>query len=103
MVWAIAIERVQALDAEGSIVAFEITLDAIPAPKASADQDQAEAYPLDFSAPVERTCLRRRETVSASDIPAAESAERRSSPGSACSTFIAAKAWPRARSRSPFT
>src|ERR1700733_13560602 len=84
----------EALDAEGPIVAFEITLDAIPAPKAKPTKTKPKLIRSDFM-PVERDlAFVVGETVSAADIlKAAESAER----------ALVAKAWPRAQSRSPFT
>jgi phenylalanyl-tRNA synthetase beta chain len=67
----------EALDAEGAIVAFEITLDAIPAPKAKPTKTKPKLIRSDFM-PVERDlAFVVGETVSAADIlKAAESAER---------------------------
>ena len=67
----------EALDAEGPIVAFEITLDAIPAPKARPTKTKPKLIRSDFM-PVERDlAFVVGETVSAGDIlKAAESAER---------------------------
>ena len=67
----------EALDAEGPIVAFEITLDAIPAPKAKPTKTKPKLNRSDFM-PVERDlAFVAPETVSAGDIVrAAESAER---------------------------
>ena len=67
----------EALDAEGPIVAFEITLDAIPAPKAKPTKTKPKLIRSDFM-PVERDlAFVVGETVSAGDIlKAAESAER---------------------------
>jgi len=67
----------EALDAEGPIVAFEITLDAIPAPKAKPTKTKPKLIRSDFM-PVERDlAFVVGETVSAADIlKAAESAER---------------------------
>jgi phenylalanyl-tRNA synthetase beta chain len=66
-----------ALDAEGPIVAFEITLDAVPAPKAKSSKTKPKLNRSDFM-PVERDlAFIVGETVSAGDIlKAAESAER---------------------------
>jgi phenylalanyl-tRNA synthetase beta chain len=67
----------EALDAEGPIVAFEITLDAIPAPKAKPTKTKPKLTRSDFM-PVERDlAFVVTETVNASDVlKAAESAER---------------------------
>ena len=67
----------EALDAEGPIVAFEITLDAIPAPKAKPTKTKPKLVRSDFM-PVERDlAFIVGEPVSAGDIlKAAESAER---------------------------
>jgi phenylalanyl-tRNA synthetase beta chain len=67
----------EALDAEGPIVAFEITLDAIPAPKAKPTKTKPKLVRSDFM-PVERDlAFVVGEPVSATDIlKAAESAER---------------------------
>jgi phenylalanyl-tRNA synthetase beta chain len=66
-----------ALDAEGPIVAFEIILDAIPAPKTKPTKTKPRLIRSDFM-PVERDlAFVVAETVSAADIlKAAESAER---------------------------
>ncbi len=67
----------EALDAEGPIVAFEITLDAIPAAKAKPTRTKPKLARSDFM-PVERDlAFVIAETVSAADIlKAAESADR---------------------------
>ena len=67
----------EALDAEGPIVAFEITLDAIPAPKVRPTRTKPKLIRSDFM-PVERDlAFAVVETVSAAEIlKAAESAER---------------------------
>jgi phenylalanyl-tRNA synthetase beta chain len=67
----------EALDAEGPIVAFEITLDAVPAPKARPTKTKPKLNRSDFM-PVERDlAFVVGETVCAADIlKAAESAER---------------------------
>jgi phenylalanyl-tRNA synthetase beta chain len=67
----------EALDAEGPIVAFEINLDAIPAPKAKPTRTKPKLVRSDFM-PVERDlAFVVGERVSAGDIlKAAESAER---------------------------
>jgi phenylalanyl-tRNA synthetase beta chain len=67
----------EALDAEGPIVAFEITLDAIPAPKAKPSRTKSKLIRSDFM-PVERDlAFVVGESVGAADIlKAAESAER---------------------------
>ena len=67
----------EALDAEGPIVAFEITLDAIPAPKTKPTKTKPKLIRSDFM-PVERDlAFVVGEPVSAADIlKAAESAER---------------------------
>ncbi len=67
----------EALDAEGPIVAFEITLDAIPAPKAKPTRTKPKLIRSDFM-PVERDlAFVVGETVGAADIvKAAESADR---------------------------
>ena len=67
----------EALDAEGPIVAFEITLDAIPAPKVRPTKTKPKLIRSDFM-PVERDlAFVVGEAVSAADIvKAAESAER---------------------------
>jgi phenylalanyl-tRNA synthetase beta chain len=67
----------EALDSEGPIVAFEITLDAIPAPKAKPTKTKPKLIRSDFM-PVERDlAFVVAETVSAADIlKAAEGAER---------------------------
>jgi phenylalanyl-tRNA synthetase beta chain len=67
----------EALDAEGPIVAFEITLDAVPAPKARPTKTKPKLNRSDFM-PVERDlAFVVGEAVSAADIvKAAESAER---------------------------
>ena len=67
----------EALDAEGPIVAFEITLDAIPAPKAKPTKTKPKLVRSDFM-PVERDlAFVVGETVGAADIvKAAESADR---------------------------
>jgi phenylalanyl-tRNA synthetase beta chain len=67
----------EALDAEGPIVAFEITLDAIPAPKAKPTKTKPKLTRSDFM-PVERDlAFVVTETVNANDVlKAAESAER---------------------------
>jgi phenylalanyl-tRNA synthetase beta chain len=67
----------EALDAEGPIVAFEITLDAIPAPKAKPTKTRPKLVRSDFM-PVERDlAFVVGEAVSAADIiKAAENAER---------------------------
>ena len=66
-----------ALNAEGAIIAFEITLDAIPAPKTRSTKTKPKLIRSDFM-PVERDlAFVVGETVSAADIlKAAESAER---------------------------
>src|SRR5262249_46744754 len=65
------------LDAEGPIVAFEITLDAIPRPKAKPTKTRPKLTRSDFM-PVERDlAFVIAETVSAAEIlEAAESADR---------------------------
>jgi phenylalanyl-tRNA synthetase beta chain len=67
----------EALDAEGPIVAFEITLDAIPAPKAKPTKTKPKLIRSDFM-PVERDlAFVVGETVGAAEIvKAAESADR---------------------------
>ena len=67
----------EALDAEGPIVAFEITLDAIPAPKAKPTRTKPKLIRSDFM-PVERDlAFVVGETVGAADIvKAAEGADR---------------------------
>ncbi|MGH6799153.1 MAG: phenylalanine--tRNA ligase subunit beta, partial [Roseiarcus sp.] len=67
----------EALDAEGPIVAFEITLDAVPAPKVKPTKTKPKLTRSDFM-PVERDlAFVVPETVGAADIvKAAESAER---------------------------
>jgi phenylalanyl-tRNA synthetase beta chain len=67
----------EALDAEGPIVAFEITLDAVPAPKVKPTKTKPKLNRSDFM-PVERDlAFVVGEAVSAADIvKAAESAER---------------------------
>jgi phenylalanyl-tRNA synthetase beta chain len=67
----------EALDAEGPIVAFEITLDAIPAPKTKPTRTKPKLIRSDFM-PVERDlAFVVGETVAAADIlKAAEGAER---------------------------
>ena len=50
----------EALDAEGPIVAFEITLDAIPAPKAKPTKTKPKLDPLGLHAGRAGPCLRRR-------------------------------------------
>jgi phenylalanyl-tRNA synthetase beta chain len=67
----------EALDAEGPIVAFEITLDAIPAPKARATRAKSSLDRSDFM-PVERDlAFVVEESVRAGDIvKAAQAAER---------------------------
>ncbi len=67
----------EALDAEGPIIAFEITLDAIPAPKVKPTKTRPKLIRSDFM-PVERDlAFVVGETVGAADIvKAAESADR---------------------------
>ena len=66
-----------ALDAEGPIVAFEITLDAIPAPKVKPTKTKSKLVRWDFMPVVRDLAFVVGETVSAGDIlKAAESAER---------------------------
>ena len=67
----------EALDAEGPIVAFEITLDAIPAPKAKPTRTKPKLVRSDFM-PVERDlAFVVGKSVGAADIvKAAESADR---------------------------
>jgi phenylalanyl-tRNA synthetase beta chain len=67
----------EALDAEGPIVAFEITLDAIPAPKARPTKTKPKLVRSDFMAVERDLAFIVGEPVSAGDIlKAAESAER---------------------------
>ena len=67
----------EALDAEGPIVAFEITLDAIPAPKAKPTKTKPKLVRSDFMAVERDLAFVVGEPVSAGDIlKAAESAER---------------------------
>ena len=67
----------EALDAEGPIVAFEITLDAIPAPKAKSARTKPKLIRSDFMAVERDLAFVVGETVNAADIvKAAESAER---------------------------
>jgi phenylalanyl-tRNA synthetase beta chain len=67
----------EALDAEGPIVAFEITLDAIPAPKAKPTKTKPKLIRSDFMAVERDLAFVVGEAVSAADIvKAAESAER---------------------------
>jgi phenylalanyl-tRNA synthetase beta chain len=67
----------EALDAEGPIVAFEITLDAIPAPKAKPTKTKSKLVRSDFMAVERDLAFIVGEPVSAGDIlRAAESAER---------------------------
>ncbi|HEY1454418.1 MAG TPA: phenylalanine--tRNA ligase subunit beta, partial [Roseiarcus sp.] len=67
----------EALDAEGPIVAFEITLDAIPAPKTKPTKTKPKLIRSDFMAVERDLAFVVAETVSAADIlKAAESAER---------------------------
>jgi phenylalanyl-tRNA synthetase beta chain len=67
----------EALDAEGPIVAFEITLDAIPAPKTKPTKTKPKVIRSDFMAVERDLAFVVGETVSAADIlKAAESAER---------------------------
>ncbi len=67
----------EALDAEGPIVAFEITLDAIPAPKAKPTKTKPKLIRSDFMAVERDLAFVVAETVAAADIlKAAESAER---------------------------
>jgi phenylalanyl-tRNA synthetase beta chain len=66
-----------ALDAEGPIVAFEITLDAIPAPKMKPTKTKPKLIRSDFMAVERDLAFVVGETVSAADIvKAAESADR---------------------------
>ena len=94
----------EALDVEGPLVAFEITLDAIPLAEGAPDQGQAQAGALGIHAARARPRLRR----------PGERAGRRHSEGGAwprtarwsrtptCSTSIAARACPTAINRSRF-
>ncbi len=67
----------EALDAEGPIVAFEITLDAIPAPKTKPTKTKPKLVRSDFMAVERDLAFVVGEAVSAADIvKAAESAER---------------------------
>jgi phenylalanyl-tRNA synthetase beta chain len=67
----------EALNAEGPIVAFEITLDAIPAPKTKPTKTKPKLIRSDFMAVERDLAFVVAETVSAADIlKAAESAER---------------------------
>ncbi|MBV9910889.1 MAG: phenylalanine--tRNA ligase subunit beta [Hyphomicrobiales bacterium] len=67
----------EALDAEGPIVAFEITLDAIPAPKTRPTKAKPKLFRSDFMAVERDLAFVVAETVGAADIlKAAESAER---------------------------
>ena len=54
----------EALDAEGPIVAFEITLDAVPASKTKGDQSEAQARTFGLHAGRARSCVRRRRQAS---------------------------------------
>ena len=66
----------EALDAEGPIVSFEITLDAIPAPKARPTKTKPKLIRSDFMAVERDLAFVVSETVSAADmLKAAESAE----------------------------
>ena len=66
-----------ALDAEGPIVAFEITLDAIPAPKTKPTKTKPKLIRSDFMAVERDLAFVVAETVAAADIlKAAEGAER---------------------------
>ena len=66
-----------ALDAEGPIVAFEIGLDALPAPKVKPTKTRPKLIRSDFMAVERDLAFVIAETVSAADIlKAAESAER---------------------------
>ena len=83
----------RALDLKGPLVAFEITLDALPAPKVPPDQDQAEADACRVPAGDPRLRLRRRR---ATLRPATSCAPRKapsasSSPASTCSTSTRAR------------
>ncbi len=70
-------EACEALDAEGPIVAFEIILDAIPAPKAKPTRTKPKLVRSDFMAVERDLAFVVAETVGAADIvKAAESAER---------------------------
>ncbi len=67
----------EALDAEGPIVAFEITLDAIPAPKTKPTKTKPKLVRSDFMAVERDLAFVVGEAVSAADVlKAAESAER---------------------------
>jgi len=67
----------EALDAEGPIVAFEITLDAIPAPKTKSTRAKPKLVRSDFMAVERDLAFVIDEAVSAADIvKAAEGAER---------------------------
>jgi phenylalanyl-tRNA synthetase beta chain len=67
----------EALDAEGPIVAFEITLDVIPAPKTKPTKIKPKLIRSDFMAVERDLAFVVAETVTAADIlKAAESAER---------------------------
>ena len=67
----------EALDAEGPIVAFEITLEAIPAPKAKPTKAKPKLNRSDFMAVERDLAFVGGETVNAGDIvKAAENAER---------------------------
>ena len=67
----------EALDAEGPIVAFEITLDAIPAPKTKPTKTKPKLIRSDFMAVERDLAFVVGETVTAAEIlKAAESAER---------------------------
>jgi phenylalanyl-tRNA synthetase beta chain len=67
----------EALDAEGPIVAFEITLDAIPAPKSKPTKTKSKLVRSDFMAVERDLAFVVGELVGATDIvKAAENAER---------------------------
>ena len=92
----------EALDAEGPIVAFEIVLDAVPAPKARSDKGEAEARAIRFHAGRTRPRLRGRREGARRRYSEGR-AERRavaSSRTSACSTSTTAKACRKARNPS---
>ena len=84
----------EALDAEGPIVAFEITLDAVPGPKARPIKTKPQLNRSDFM-PVERDLafVRRRDGQRRRYCQGGgERRNARLSPESACSTCIAEKA-----------
>jgi phenylalanyl-tRNA synthetase beta chain len=67
----------EALDAEGPIIAFDITLDAIPAPKTKPTRTKPKLIRSDFMAVERDLAFVVGEAVSAADVlKAAESAER---------------------------